>query len=84
MDEYISYDEAILNLRNAIVLQAVKDLKGAYRKRWMNEAAALERFFKSDYFGLLTLEKIEGESIIDYAQECYKDRKHITQYRNIL
>ena len=50
------------NLANAIILQAVKDYRRAIR-RWKynpnkelckHDKAVLERFFRSDWFGVLT------------------------------
>lgn len=55
-------DEGWKNLANAIILQAVKDFKPAYRrlKRHPNDKVAqsqvreLTKFFCSDYFATLT------------------------------
>jgi len=55
-------DEGYYNLANAIILQAIKDFRGAYpilKKHPNNKAAAAEvkeitQFFCSEYFTLLS------------------------------
>lgn len=51
-------------LANAIVLQAVKDYRNAELQQDMNE---IERFFRSDWFGILT--SIDSESLIHNLKE---------------
>lgn len=57
-----STDKAYENLANAIILQAVKDYRGILRKikkhpfdrLVLSEKRRLERFFRSQWFGMLT------------------------------
>lgn len=57
-----STDNAYENLANAIILQAVKDYRGILRKikkhpfdrLVLSEKRRLERFFRSQWFGMLT------------------------------
>lgn len=51
-------------LANAIVLQAVKDYRNAVLQQDMNE---IERFFRSDWFGILTT--IDPKSLIHHLKE---------------
>ncbi len=64
------YDENYQKLANAIILQAVKDFKPAYRrlKRCPNDKAAqsavreITKFFCSDYFCVLT--SLDGPALL--------------------
>lgn len=64
------YDENYKKLANAIILQAVKDFRPAYRrlKRFPNDAAAqstvreITKFFCSDYFTALT--DLDGPALL--------------------
>lgn len=47
--DYVIHDLGVENLRVAIVEQALKD----YRRATADERAALERFFRSRWFGML-------------------------------
>lgn len=51
-------------LANAIVLQAVKDYRNAELQQDRNE---IERFFRSDWFGVLTA--IDPEALIHKLKE---------------
>jgi hypothetical protein len=55
MDNRVSFE----NLTNAIVLQAVKD----YREQDEKTARAIERFFLSDWFHVLT--KVDPVALIE-------------------
>ncbi len=56
------YDSNYTNLANAIVLQAVKDYRKTLRILYRypdhrlveNESQSIERFFRSNWFGVLT------------------------------
>lgn len=62
------------NLANAIILQAVKDYRGAQKrlKRNLHDKDVLvvkevERFFRSEWFKILT--NVDGERLIRSLQE---------------
>ena len=63
------------NLANAIVLQAVDDYRKALKavkrnpqsRSAIDEALSIERFFRSDWFGVLT--SVNGEYLIKRLQE---------------
>ncbi len=56
-------DEKIYeNLTNAIIFQAVKDYRTAVRRENKYEQEHLEKFFKSEYFKILS--RIDGEKLI--------------------
>ena len=65
------YDEGWKNLANAIILQAVKDFKPAYKrlrrppndKVAQNQVRELTRFFCSDYFATLT--ELDGPTLLN-------------------
>ena len=65
------YEENYQNLANAIILQAVKDFKPAYRrlKRYPNDRLAqdtvreITKFFCSDYFSALT--DLDGPALLN-------------------
>ena len=65
------YDENYKDLANAIILQAVKDFRPAYRRlmRFPNDRMAqstvreITKFFCSDYFALLT--DLDGPALLD-------------------
>lgn len=65
------YDEDWKNLANAIILQAVKDFKPAYKrlrrhpndKVAQNQVRELTRFFCSDYFATLT--ELDGPTLLN-------------------
>ena len=64
------YDENYQKLANAIILQAVKDFRAAYKrlKRFPNDKAAasevrsITKFFCSDYFCVLT--SLDGPALL--------------------
>lgn len=62
-------DEGILNLRNAIVIQAVHDMKAALRKGWFNDASAIKNWFRSDAFSIITYGEIDPEKVIAYCEK---------------
>ena len=63
--------QAYENLANAIIIQAAKDYKKAYKKslkrseceRTKQELAELERFFRSDLYRTLT--SLDGELVME-------------------
>ena len=63
------------NLANAIIVQAVKDYRAALRTLEQNpkytpalqDKSEVERFFRSDWYGLLT--SVDGESLLRMLQE---------------
>ena len=65
------YDENYKDLANAIILQAVKDFRPAYRRlrRFPNDRMAqstvreITKFFCSDYFEVLTT--LDGPALLD-------------------
>lgn len=58
MDTETAYE----NLANAIVVQAVKDYRAAKRTGNSGRIASIRRFFRSDWFNVLT--DIDGEYLI--------------------
>ncbi len=64
-------DEGWKNLANAIILQAVKDFRPAYRrlrrhpndKTAQNQVRELTKFFCSDYFTILT--DLDGPAMLN-------------------
>lgn len=52
------------DLANAIILRAVKDYRRSYNSRELED---IERFFRSDWFGVLT--NINGEMLIRRLRE---------------
>lgn len=52
------------DLANAIILRAVKDYRRSYNSRELED---IERFFRSDWFGVLT--NIDGEMLIRRLRE---------------
>ena len=65
------YDENYQELANAIILQAVKDFRFAYRRlrrfphdrAAQTEVRAITKFFCSDYFAVLTA--LDGPALLD-------------------
>ena len=66
------------DLANAIIVQAAKDYQAAFKKRtalpaskyWREKAAGLERFFRTDWYAMLTdidpeylMDRLKGESV---------------------
>ena len=72
-------NRAYQNLANAIVIQAVNDYRAALRGISYNRRSAeanikeLEKFFRSDYYELLT--KVKGEYLIEKLKEEYREEK---------
>lgn len=62
-------NEGCERLSSAIIIQAVRDYMWAKRKDCGYKLAELKRFFRSDWFSVLT--GIDGEWLIDML-----DRKH--------
>lgn len=64
-------EEGIERLANAIILQAVKDYRKALKGPSLNAAviAECERFFRSDWFRMLT--KVDGEYLITNIRKEY-------------
>ena len=64
------YDERYANLANAIILQAVKDFKPAYRslirnpnnRQAQDKVREITKFFSSQYFELLT--DLDGPALL--------------------
>ena len=52
------------NLANAIIVQAVKDYR---QTRNPADRATLERFFRSEWFSILT--KLDGEALIEQLRK---------------
>ena len=67
-------------LANAIILQAVKDYRAALRGKGCNHKSAkntvkeCEKFFRSEYFRILT--KLDGEMLITKLQEEYRNERN--------
>lgn len=67
------------NLANAIVLQAVEDYRNALNGKSYNrlppEAVIreIERFFRSDFYRLLT--KIDGEWLISKLKQEHREKR---------
>lgn len=67
-------------LANAIVLQAVKDYRSALKRIKMNpankaamsDAMECERFFRSDWYSVLT--SVDGEYLINRLREEVKSK----------
>lgn len=66
-------------LANAVIIQAVKDYRKAYRKYKKgsghtaeSEIAALERFFRSEWFAGLT--DVDGKALLSQIQEMEDGR----------
>lgn len=75
--------ECYETLANAVILQAVKDYRMAYRKHRKNpaekaalyEMESLERFFASEWFNMLT--DADGRIILKKIREA-EERRHRT------
>ena len=75
MQKYTDTLEPYRALANAIILQAAKDYRKALRRihKYPKDAAAIaekdncERFFHSDWYGILT--KVDGDMLIRKLQE---------------
>jgi len=73
-------DEGILNLRDAIIIQAVKDWRQLYTKQKQKKRVnfnLLRKFFKSEWCMLLTMGK--NEIILEQLE---KERKTIKRINN--
>jgi hypothetical protein len=74
-------EEPCEKLANAIVLSAVSDYKAALRKinrnpesrSAMQDAMALERFFRSDWYSVLT--SVDGEYLMDRLRKEMAEKK---------
>lgn len=74
-------DENYQKLANAIILQAVKDFRAAYRrhKHFPNDKAAqneirdITKFFCSQYFGILT--DLDGPSLLQQIIDKMEGKK---------
>ncbi len=74
-------DENYQKLANAIILQAVKDFRAAYRrlKHFPNDKAAqneirdIMKFFCSQYFGILT--DLDGPSLLQQIIDEMEGKK---------
>ena len=62
--------EPILRLRNAIIVQAVKDYKRAAKSGSARQMMRLERFFRGSWFALLT--DLDPEAIIEFIKRGKK------------
>ena len=68
-------------LANAVIIQAVKDYRAAYRKYLRNpegsmeksEVESMERFFRSSWFGVLT--DADGEMILKRVKEMEHEKE---------
>lgn len=58
-----------IELANAIVVQAAMDYREAFEYQNRREKRNLERFFRSDWYDLLT--DLDGEAIIEGVQKEY-------------
>ena len=75
MQKYTDTLEPYRALANAIILQAAKDYRKALRRirKYPEDAGALaekdncEKFFRSDWYGILT--RVDGEMLIRKMQE---------------
>ena len=71
-------DTGYHDLANAIVLQAVEDYRNALDGKSYNShppekiVARLERFFRSDYFAILTT--VKGEYLIEKLRQEHLER----------
>ena len=76
-----SIELAYRNLANAIILQAVSDyrdaLNGISYNRYSPEHIIneLEKFFRSDYFEILT--KVKGEYILDRLKQEHLEKEKV-------
>jgi hypothetical protein len=58
--------EPIYRLRNAIIIQACKDYRRAWKHGSNAQINSLERFFRGSWFALLT--DLDPEAIIEYIR----------------
>ena len=73
-------DECYSKLANAVIIQAVKDYRVAYRrlmkvpksKEAQDEVSRLERFFISPWYGTLT--DVDGKILIKKIQEMERQK----------
>lgn len=73
-------DECYSKLANAVIIQAVKDYRVAYRrlmkmpksKEAQDEVSSLERFFISPWYGTLT--DVDGKILIKKIQEMERQK----------
>ncbi len=73
-------EECYSKLANAVIIQAVKDYRAAYRrlmkvpenKEALHEVSRLEKFFRSTWYGTLT--DIDGKLLIKKIQEMERQR----------
>jgi hypothetical protein len=68
----MNIDDAHENLANAIVEQAVKDYRIAKKKGDSSKIASLRRFFRSEWFGVLTM--VDPEWLISKLEREFKKR----------
>lgn len=81
-------EHAYQNLANAIVKQAVEDYRKALRgKSYRHDKdpapviTEIEKFFKSDYFEMLT--KVKGDFLIEKLRKEYEENKEDNDESNI-
>lgn len=73
-------EESYSKLANAVIIQAVKDYRAAYRrhmrkpdsKEALHEVRRLERFFQSPWYEMLT--DVDGKLLIMKIQEMERQR----------
>lgn len=61
------YKDGILDLANAIIERAVNDYRDAYNCPYIR--SQIERFFRSEYFLLLSRGCVSPDSIIKFLKE---------------
>ncbi len=73
IDQFYSEDEAYDHLAKEICANAIKDYRQALQNNTKKEIHPLERFFRSDWFYLLS--NLDGEGLIQLIkeQENYND-----------
>lgn len=75
--------ENLYELANAIVLQACRDYKVAYKQKDKSKCMTLERFFLSDYFCLLTRDKVSGSAVIKELRKQVDEQYRMLKRRRM-
>jgi len=69
-DKIVSADIAYENLANAIIERAVTDYRIALAKKEEGKAKVLEKFFRSEWYHILT--NVDGEFIISRVRSEFE------------
>lgn len=62
----VNLDEAITELANAVIIQAVDDWRHTYRD---SDKYDIEKFFLSPWFDTLARNSVKGKAVLEFLRE---------------